>query len=96
MNWIFLGIFPPNISGVLLPIIIAAIIGTLLCYAHRFLAFVVLPAFLGLCLYEINFLEFFTSLWSNYMLVVYTTMIVSFLAMSLAAFFSWKRRKVLK
>ncbi|HYJ91165.1 MAG TPA: hypothetical protein VEV84_07650 [Pyrinomonadaceae bacterium] len=96
MNWIFLGIFPPNISEVLLPIVVAAIIGSILCYLHRYFAFITFPAFVVLCIYEIKVLEFFTDLFSTYMLIVYFTMLLSFFAMSFATFFSWRRRKVLR
>lgn len=91
MNPVFLGIFPPNLAEVLLPLVIAGIIGFLICYAHRFLGFVVLPVFLLWCAYQINYLEFFTALISTYMLIVYSTMLLALAAMSAGTFLSWKR-----
>jgi hypothetical protein len=93
MNSVFLGIFPPDLWSVLLPILLAGIIGSLLCYAHRFLAFIVLPAFVFWCIYQINFLEIFVSLLSSYMLIVYSTMLLFLIAMSIATLLTWKKHK---
>ena len=91
MNSVFLGIFSPSIAGILLPIIFAGIIGFLLCYANRFLVFIVLPVFIGLCVYQIKFLKFFTELFSSYMMVVYLTMILSLIATFIGTGLSWKK-----
>lgn len=93
-NSVFLGIFPPAISGVLLPIIVAGIIGFLLCYFHRFFVFIVLPIFAGLCIFIISDLKFFTDLLSGYMLIVYTTMILSVIAITIGARLSWKKYNI--
>ena len=91
MNSLFLGIFPPEIAGILLPIVIFGIIGFLLCYFHRFFVFIVLPTFLGCCIYLIDYLKFFTDLFSNYMLTVYLTMILSAIAVIIGTRLSWKK-----
>ena len=93
METLLFGIFPPDITHVLLPIIIFAIIGSLLCYIHRFLAIIALPAFLAWCIYQIDDLEFFTGLLSNYMLVVYSAMFVGLASMLVATYISWKRHR---
>jgi hypothetical protein len=87
----FLGIFPPDLSSVILPIAIAGAIGFLLCRWRRFLVFLLLPAFIWLCLTEIKGLEFFVSLNSPYMMSVYATMIVSALAMIAGSILAWKK-----
>jgi len=95
MYLLFLGIFPPNISEFLLPTVVGGIIGFILCYIHRFLAFVIIPVFLFWCVYQINYLEFFTALISTYMLIVYSTMLLSLAAMLVGTLLSWKRHRSL-
>jgi hypothetical protein len=90
-----LGIFPPNIAEILLPTVIGGIVGFLLCYAHRFLGFAVIPLFLFWCVYQINYLEFFTALMSTYMLIVYSTMLLSFVSILVGTLLSWKRYRSL-
>lgn len=91
MSQVFLEI-SPNIPAVLLPIVFAGIIGCLLCYAHRFLVFIVVPVFLIWCVYQINSHEFFL-LVSGSIVIVYTTMILCLGAMSIGTTLSWKRYK---
>ncbi len=91
MDTILLGIFPPPIAGIFLPIVIVGIIGFLLCYAFRFSIFVVFPIFAAFCIYQISYLEFFTSLVSGYMLIDYTTMVLAAIAIFIGTRISWKR-----
>ncbi len=91
MNPMFLGIFPPPIAGVLLPVFIIGIVGFLLCYAFRFSIFIVLPIFTAFCSYQINYLKFFINLLSGYMLIDYTTMILAAAAIFIGTRISWKR-----
>jgi hypothetical protein len=93
MEKLFLGIFPPNIATVLLPLVLGAIVGSLLCYLHRLFAFVAIPVFLAWCIYQIKFLEFFTDLFSTYMLIVYSVMVVSVAAMAAATFMNLKKHR---
>ncbi len=91
MNVIFLGIFPPPITEVLLPILIIGIIGFLLCYAFRFSIFIVFPLFVAFCVSQINLLEVSTELLSGYMLIVYLTMILATIAIFIGTRISWKK-----
>lgn len=89
-----LGIHPPQIANVLLPIVLAGVVGFLLCYWQRFLTFVILPAFIWFCATIIQNLEFFTSLTSPYMLVVYLTMLLSGAAIIIGSRLGWQRAKL--
>ena len=80
-------------ANVILPIVIAGIVGFLLCYWQRFLVFLALPAFIWFCVSEIQGLEFFVSLNSPYMMAVYTTMVLSAIAIIIGSALSWKRAK---
>jgi hypothetical protein len=91
LNPIVLGIFPPPITGILLPVTIFGIVGFLSCYFHRYLVFIVLPIFIGFCIYLINDLEFFVDLLSGYMAIVYSTMLVSVIAITVGTTMSWKK-----
>lgn len=93
MQHIFLGIFPPEIASILLPIIVFGALGFLLSYAHRYLGMFVLPLFIFFCLYTINFLEFIVDLVSGYMLIVYLAMFLSVITILLGTKQSWNRYK---
>ena len=98
MDKLFLGIFPPDLPYVLLPLIVGAIVGTLLCYLHRVFAFIAIPLFLAWCIYQIKDLEFFTDLFSTYMVIVYSVMAACIAAMAVATFMNvrkyWSRIKL--
>ena len=91
MNILLFGIFPPDLPYVLLPMLVFAIISTLLCLAYRFFSLLAIPAFLAWCVYEIKELEFFTGLWSTYMFIVYGAMLLCFGVILAASFWSWKK-----
>lgn len=93
MQHIFLGIFPPNLVGTLLPIIIFGIIGFLLPYFHRYLAFIVLPLFIGFCVFLVQDLKFYVDLVSAYMTVVYSAMTFAFIAILVGMRKSWSSYK---
>lgn len=88
---ILLEIVPPPLFETLFSLLIAGIIGFILCYVYRHLIVVVLPTFLLVMSQWIGDLAFLTAPFSNYMMLVYSVILIDILVIISGAVLSWRK-----